>query len=320
MKSLSHSILALALLSLFGILCFIPVQAQTEDPTPPADPVKLIFIHHSVGENWLTDGDGDLGRTLGENNYFVSDTNYGWGPDSIGDATDYYNWYDWFIGPESGRYLDAVYNENGQNSSYSRMLSDPGGENQIIIFKSCFPNSDLGGTPNDLAADGEWYTIGHAKYVYNELLDYFITRPDKLFIAITPPPLLDTSNAENAREFSRWMVEDWLSENNYPLSNVAVWDFHNILTNPDNHHRFQDSDIEYNINHGKGILYYDSDGDEHPNNVGNQKATSEFIPMLNIFYNRWMANAPTSPTQQQDSLTQPEAAEEIPEQEQSPLA
>ncbi|MEA3349276.1 MAG: hypothetical protein U9Q82_01500, partial [Chloroflexota bacterium] len=55
----------------------IPANAQGEDTTPPANPVKLIFIHHSCGENWLTDGHGNLGRTLAENNYFTSDTNYG---------------------------------------------------------------------------------------------------------------------------------------------------------------------------------------------------------------------------------------------------
>jgi hypothetical protein len=66
--------------------------AQADDPTPPAETVKLIFIHHSSGENWLTDGHGNLGRALGENNYFVSDTNYGWGPDSIGDRAGGSGW------------------------------------------------------------------------------------------------------------------------------------------------------------------------------------------------------------------------------------
>ena len=64
------------------------VAAQEVNTNPPAEPVKLIFIHHSSGENWLTDGHGGLGLALRDNNYFVSDTNYGWGPDAIGDTTD----------------------------------------------------------------------------------------------------------------------------------------------------------------------------------------------------------------------------------------
>jgi len=267
------------------------VTAQTEDPDPPSEPVRLIFIHHSVGENWLTDDDGGLGRTLDESNYYVSDTNYGWGPDGIGDSTDYYNWVDWFLGPESSRILDALYNENEQNSYYTRSLSDPGGENEIIMFKSCYPNSDLEGSPDETPSDGDWYTVGHAKYVYNQILDYFATRPDKLFVVITPPPLLDPTNAENSKQFSRWLVEDWLEENGYPYANVVVWDLHNVLTDPDNHHRFHGGEVEYTIDNGPATLYYDSDGDEHPNSDGNQKATDEFVPVLNVFYNRWKAEA-----------------------------
>jgi hypothetical protein len=45
---------------------------------PPANPVRLIFIHHSTGENWLSDSNGGLGIALRDNNYFVSDTNYDW--------------------------------------------------------------------------------------------------------------------------------------------------------------------------------------------------------------------------------------------------
>jgi hypothetical protein len=53
----------------------LPVALSTTlDPTQPAQTVRLIFIHHSVGENWLRDDYGILGPTLGENNYVVSDT------------------------------------------------------------------------------------------------------------------------------------------------------------------------------------------------------------------------------------------------------
>ena len=113
--------------------------------SPPAAPVRLIFIHHSTGENWLSDDNGQLGAGLRDNNYFVSDTNYGWGPDdldwggeTIGDHTDLGNWYSWFRGPHSQTYLSALYAESGQNCSYSRLDDslNPGGENEIIMFKS----------------------------------------------------------------------------------------------------------------------------------------------------------------------------------------
>jgi hypothetical protein len=40
--------------------------------------------------------------------------------------------------------MTALFNESGQNYSYSRTLSDPGGENEVVMFKSCFPRSSLG--------------------------------------------------------------------------------------------------------------------------------------------------------------------------------
>jgi len=283
---------ATALLALF-LIAALPspiLRFQADNPDPPTQPVKLIFIHHSTGENWLTDGYGDLGRTLGQNNYFVSDTNYGWGPNGIGDRTDIPNWMEWFRSAETPAYMSALFSENGQNSHYSRTLSDPGGENQIIMFKSCFPNSELWGNPDDPPGGYEEMSVGGAKYVYNQLLGYFVTRPDKLFVAITAPPLSDPTYAANARAFNQWLVNDWLRENNYTLNNVAVFDFYNVLTSPDAHHRFNNGGLEHVIG-SSDTLHYPS-GDDHPSEAGSRKATEEFVPLLNVFYNRWISGAP----------------------------
>ena len=268
------------------------VFAQDDNPNLPDEVVKLIFIHHSTGENWLRDGYGELGKTLGENNYFVSDSNYGWGPNSIGDRTDITDWPEWFRSRKSDRYMEALFDENGQHSNYTRTLTDPGGGNQVVMFKSCFPNSNLSGNPDDPARRDRGLTVGNAKYIYNDLLNYFITRPDKLFVVITAPPLQHPGQPENARGFNTWLVEDWLAENNYPLDNVVVFDFYNVLTHPDNHHRFNDGQIEHISDHGTNTLFYDSHGDDHPNPEGSWKATKEFVPLLNYYYQRWQAGNP----------------------------
>ncbi len=297
----------LVLVSSLVILCSLPATAAVsaslpaestkvtspllspqgpDDPSPPTQTVKLIFIHHSCGENWLSDGNGNLGLTLGNNNYFVSDTNYGWGPDSIGDATDITDWPRWFRSQDSPQYTAALYTENDRNSSYTRNLSNPGGENKIVMFKSCYPNSNLDGNPNDPPAPGQGLTVSNAKYIYNDLLNYFSTRLDKLFIVITAPPVRDSTYASNARAFNTWLVNSWLQENNYPLHNVAVWDFYNVLTHAENHHRFINGAVQYINNNGDGTSYYPS-GDDHPSSTGNQKGTAEFVPLLNVFYHRW---------------------------------
>jgi hypothetical protein len=276
-------VLFLALAAFF----FIPqgAGARAEDSSPPDRTVKLIFIHHSTGENWLADRDGQLARKLGENNYSVSDTNYGWGPDGIGDRTDILNWPEWFTGSRSGRYLEKLYAENGKNSPYARSKPDPGGENEIVMFKSCFPNSNLEGKPIDPPARGEGLTVGNAKAIYQELLTYFGTRPDKLFVVITAPPLQDPTHAKNARAFNTWLVQDWLSS--YRGRNVAVFDFYNVLTGPENHHRFRNGAIEHVTDRGGNTLHYPSNGDDHPATAGNRKATEEFVPLLNAYYHRW---------------------------------
>lgn len=264
------------------------------DASPPDSTQKLIFIHHSCGENWLSDDNGGLGYALGENNYFVSDTNYGWGPNGIGDATDIPDWLRWFRSDETPTITNALYNEFSNNwygwQYFDRPMADPGGENDIVLFKSCYPNSELWGSPDDPAGDYADWTVAGAKYVYNELLQYFLQHPEKLFVVITAPPNLNRETGENARAFNNWLVNDWLMP--YSGTNVAVWDFYAVLSDKDNHHRFIDGEIEYTNEHGNGTAAYDSWGDPHPNTKGNTKATEEFVPMLNIYVNRWLTGNP----------------------------
>lgn len=298
-----------------------PVESS---PAASTQHLKLIFIHHSSGENWLADENGGLGIALRNAGYFVSDTNYDWGPvdpelgGPIGSYTDIGNWWNWFLGPRRDAYVQAVFTESAQHASYSRMDADPGGENQVVLFKSCFPNSGLAGSPNDppkegdnplqgQAAGSEDQTVGNAKAIYRDLLTFFAEHPDKLFVAITAPPLQEAETnpeqAANTRAFNRWLVEDWLRD--YPLKNVAVFDFYNVLTtnggDPDhndagsaagNHHRLGGGAVEYVTDQGRDVSAYAYPGDSHPTAAGNQKATAEFVPLLNHFVANWLAAQP----------------------------
>jgi hypothetical protein len=283
--------------------------AAVLNPNKPNSPVRLIFIHHSTGQNWLADSNGSLGTALRDNNYFVSDTNYGWGPNSIGDRTDIGHWWDWFRGPNSATYLASLYAESGQNSSYSRLATAPAGENEIIMFKSCFPNSALRGNPGDpvpaigsnplksQSSGSSYHTVANAKGIYIDLLEYFKTRQDKLFVVITAPPLSSSTYAANARIFNNWLVNDWLAD--YPYRNVAVFDFYDVLTSnggnantndlglaTGNHHRWWQGGMQHKTDGGGNTLAYPT-GDDHPSKAGNLKATGEFVTMLNIFYHNY---------------------------------
>jgi hypothetical protein len=320
---------SLAWVALVGLLAALssawvnsPPGSLADNPGPPAGPVKLIFIHHSTGENWLADDNGGLGSTLLDNHYFVSDTNYGWGPaygadpgsgQTIGDRTDIPDWFSWFSGPDRDSYLAALYVESDQHASYSRLATDPGGENRIVMFKSCFPNSNLDGNATDAPAayadNTSELTVANAKRIYLDLLAYFATHQDKLFVAVTAPPLAagetDAVRAANARAFDNWLVHDWLAD--YPHPNVAVFDFYNVLTSnggdPDtndvgqasgNHHRWWNN-AEQHIQAADNNYSAYPTGDSHPSQAGNQKATAEFWPLLNVFYHRWQAGGAPAP-------------------------
>jgi PKD repeat protein len=308
-----------ALIALFVLVVVLPVSAENPSPVrPPLNPVKLIFIHHSCGQNWLADENGGLGIALRDNNYFVSDTNYDWGPDIIGSNTDIGDWWTWFRSPRSPVYLADLYNESGQTFPFSRLPTDPGGQNRIVMFKSCFPNSNLRGDPTDPVppieenllkantSDSEFHTVANAKGIYIDLLEYFRTRPDILFVVIAAPPVSAPENSANARVFNQWLVNDWLA--GYNQTNVAVWDFFNVLTTnggdintndlnqtTGNHHRWWNGGIQHPVNLSFNTSAYPlSESDDHPTRAGNLKATEEYTPLLNYAYNQWAGNN-TSP-------------------------
>ena len=132
----------------------------------------------------------------------------------------------------------------------------------------------------------------------------------------------DAAHAANARAFNNWLVNDWLAA--YPYSNVAVFDFYNVLTSnggdffthdagqeTGNHHRIWNGTVQHIRTVDSDMSAY-PDGDSHPTPAGNQKATAEFVPLLNYYYNRWKsveapAVAPTATPEQVEPTSAPEA-------------
>jgi hypothetical protein len=242
--------------------------------------VKLCFIHHSCGRNWLwATGDypGLLGDALNDNNYYVNETYYGWNAepgDGLGDSTDTSDWPSWFNDTKMPYVYDNTYHQ-----AYNNVISDPGGENDIIMFKSCYyENCEVGGSIDD------------EKAIYNGLLDYFQDHPDKLFILITPPGDRSVSSYTKTKELCDWLVDEdsgWLKD--YPYKNVAVYDFYCTLSETDSHHRIVNGAIQHEYAAGYDGASPYHDGDDHPNAAGNLKATAEFVPLLNYYYSRWKA-------------------------------
>ena len=304
------------------------------NPSPPSQTLFLVFIHHSTGEDWLKPEGGNLRQKLNENNYYVTDTNYDWGPldqdvrdgNPIGYHTDIGHWYNWFLGPHRDIYLNALYNNTYVTPSIGRntIPPPPDRSKMIIMFKSCFSSAQTlygdpddpplpEGEPNPIYGKGvcdygncnndRYYTVSNIKGLYRDLLKYFATQQDKLFIYITTPPSHDQAvppeMMERLRGINNWLVHDLLD--NYPYNNVAVFDYYNVLTSnggdpntndigspTGSHHRFRNNIVEHLIGPSNFLAYPSPGPDNHPTPAGHRKATAEFIPLLNIAVNCWL--------------------------------
>lgn len=305
-----------------GLLSIEPntSQALPLNSNPPSSPVRLVFIHHSVGENMLNAG---LFAQLNANNFYVTDTYYGWGPEdeggTIGDHTDIGQWYNWFLGPSHSTFLTALYENTSIHESLTNTMPRPDGPNTVVLFKSCFPNSGgISGNPSDpprkssisdpnpiWGADAyasDVVTVANIKGLYRDLLSYFATRQDKLFVLLTPPPVATSDqfvegSSARARAINNWLVRHWLD--GYPYHNVAVFDFFNVLTSNDgtpytndlgamegNHHRLTEGQVRHLVQTPNNYAAYAS-GDSHPTDAGSLKGVGEFVPLLNVAYHAW---------------------------------
>ncbi len=173
------------------------------------------------------------------------------------------------------------------NFDYTNVIPGPSGENTVIMFKSCFPSSEVGDSIED------------EKQIYNSLLSYFSKRQDKMFVLVIPPPEISISSAALTRELSNWLVDrksGWLSS--YAHRNVYAFNYYNVPTDPENHHYINSLGNEENVVSESpsdpahpNELYYYAGSDDHPTMEGHKKATGEFIPLLKLWYSTWKGKA-----------------------------
>lgn len=280
--------------------------------TPPDSTTRVLFIHHSCGGNWAADFGqyADMPGTEKGSNIFLSHENGGGlrtalagvktadGSSAyelhevarksiIGAKTDVCHWYpkftQYFDRPDSSE-LDLL-NVARQDSMY------PDDQiNQIIMFKSCYPNSDVDpGEPTTKPLTDPTMTIGNYKAVYTALLND-VFRPERmgqnrvLFIVVTAPPRskkdCNQKQAAVAREFNNWLRTEWLTEKD---CNVVVFDYFNINTGGIGND-LDGSWASGTVNYSAYLKHSDS----HPNTEAQTLATEEFLRFINLAYNRWI--------------------------------
>lgn len=243
------------------------------------DTYDFLFIHHSVGDNWLKSGHGNLRTsledpTLNDYDFVVHDADRS---DVIGIDT---NISDWF--PKFRDMFDLIRTFDYSPNTY---YVDPQQYNKIVMFKSCYIAADIvgeGDPPGD--PEGKTKTIWNYKAAYNALGSIFAQNPDTLFIVSTFPPrnkgnYWTVESGHNSRIVTDWLKTDWISlyREITGMRNVAVFDLFDVLANPDDHPYWPNALRDQ----------YATGTNSHPVPAGTQAATDLFIPFINAAMSEW---------------------------------
>ena len=273
-----------------------PLDLSAYSAAAPGKPIDVLFIHHSCGGQMLGNAGpevekancvyeshpngGGLRALLAQAGYRLHEASYG---SEIGEKTDLFDWL-----PKFRDKMDKVLRVD-----LNDVLLPEGQKNQVVVFKSCYPNNRfVGAGQGEGSPEGPELTVANAKATLRALLPLFAKQRDTLFVYVTPPALAGKALAEPAlkvllrkamgkpsalevfekqgalaRELNTWVVsrDGWLKD--YPERNVVVFDYYDRLTN------------EGQSNHSQ---YATGDGtDNHPSKAGNAKAANDFVPFLN---------------------------------------
>ncbi len=217
---------------------------------------RMVFLHHSVGEGILLQG--GLKDSLTEVGVYVSGATYG---DVVGRATDIQDWL-----PKFRDDLDRIL----RFKSHFDIYWENGVTNDIVMFKSCFPNSDIvsdGSEPGN-PSDGV-RSLSSYRAIFEQLKPEFAGKPEKLFVYVTAPPLVSVSttpeNAARARKFNKWIVDEYLPSYSAEtgLDNLYVFDLFGLLSDENGYLK-----EEYRLERRE---------DSHPNTEANRTAAKAFM-------------------------------------------
>jgi hypothetical protein len=233
-------------LTLAGPTAPTPTRAQDDAPT------RIIFMHHSTGDNLLLQG--EVREGLSELGYKLWD--HGYNEHGLRDPAGDFTGTDWNV-PDDNTDPDGWYaifqqevTDPPQNT-FSHML-----EYDVIIFKSCFPSSHI--------ADEAMFEQYQEYYL--AIRDVIDQHPDKLFIPWTTPPLVpNETDPEAAARARRWA--EYLTSDEYLAGhpNIAVFDVFSLWSDEDGFLRED---------------YRQDEWDSHPNELANQTVGPIFVEFI----------------------------------------
>jgi hypothetical protein len=159
---------------------------------------NIVFLHHSVGEGLIAQG--RLRQRFSDAGYALWDQGYN--SQQLRAPNGKTTGYGYYV-PDDNTDPDGLAQIFAQPvyalpiNTFSGLL-----QHEVIIFKSCFPVSDI-------ATDEQ---LERYKTFYLGIRDVMTKHPDKVFIVLTPPPLnpaeTNAANAKRARAFANWLRSD----------------------------------------------------------------------------------------------------------------
>lgn len=239
-------------------------------------PLQMVFLHHSVGNGFMYKG--GLRDSLLDLGVVIRSCTYG---DDIGEQTDMNHWLPKFQNDMSHIFKFKAH----PNKYYTDDRS-----NEIIMFKSCYPNSNLtsDGSESGSATSSD-KSIANYKAVFEGLKKEFAKYPDKLFIYVTAPPnvpaVTTPENAARAKTFNTWLQDEFLPSYTAEtgLDNLKVYDLFSFLTDDDNYLK-----NEYR--------WQDNPRDSHPNDNAKKAITRDFLKFFEPVLEAWKSKKETAET------------------------
>jgi hypothetical protein len=183
--------------------------------------MKILFLHHSTGKiiweagvegwlKWYNNNNNDEYRI--EELAFPSKSPYGW----KNYPYDYWNIWVSHAGPEGFM----------KNPTLEILT----GRYRVIIFKHCFPVSNIVPCAGKSSVDSDVKCIDNYKLQYRALREKLLSFPECKFLVWTGAALVrgatDRASAERAREFFGWVRDEW----DQPGDNIFIWDFFELET------------------------------------------------------------------------------------------
>jgi len=101
---------------------------------------------------------------------------------------------------------------------------------QVIIFKHCFPVSNIQNEQDSVDINSDIKTIPNYQVQYNALREKLHSFPDTKFIlftgAVQVQSFITEDEAKRAKEFFTWVKNNW----DLPEDNIYLWDLYNLQT------------------------------------------------------------------------------------------